>query len=1280
MGRIAVILALAASGLSAQYVAILGSDAPANSRPQLNLKPSIQSGSGAPTGSCTSAYDLYLRTSNSTLYGCVGSSWVLISSAGGGGAWGTITGTLSDQTDLQGALDGKLGVAGNAATATALAANGANCSAGSFPLGVSASGASETCTALPTTIAGTANQITASAATGAVVLSLPTTITGLTSVTSTGFTGALTGNASTATILATPRAIYGNNFDGSAALTSAISYLYGGTGQASAIDNALLVGNGTGYDLKGLPSCSGATTDKLLYNSTTHVFSCGTDQTAGGGSGITSLNALTGSAQTFTNDTNVTVVSGGTAHVITWSGSLAKARQHSATVYNDAGNTWSTGAQDFGAATSLKVVTGASAAPTANGFLAYDSTANKYKFGVNGSTKTVAMEDGNIATATALAANGTNCSAGNYPLGIDASGNAESCTGSGTVTSLAATGGVETSSGSAITTTGTVRAAFVARAVTGTTDTILTGDRGKPVTFSNAAGVAITLPQAGSGFEDGWFFFAECIGAGDCVITPTTSTISGAAAITLATGEWALITSNGTNYSAKFTHLTVDSALSITRSRTSQQIGAGATVVTLAGVQTLTNKTLTAPVMTAPVLGTPASGVATNLTGTAASLTAGLATAMAANGTNCSAGSYPLGVDASGNAESCTAAGAGTVTTASVVTANGFAGTVATATSTPAITLTTSITGMIKGNGTAISAASAGTDYVIPSGSVATLTTPRAIYGNNFDGSAALAQIIASTYGGTGNGFAKLSGPASTEKTFTLPNASAAILTDNAAVAVAQGGTGTGSTLTGLVRGSASAMTAAELSGDATTSGSNSVTVTKINGASLSGLATGILKNTTGTGVPSIASAGTDYVAPGGALGTPSSGVGTNLTGTASGLTAGAATVLATARTIAGVSFDGSANIAIASTGLSDTANLVRNNAANTWSTGAQVFTAATLRVPNSTTLPATCTVGDSYMDTDATSGARWYLCESTDTWAVQGGGGGGSGTVTSVGWTGGIVSIATATTTPAFTIAGTSGGIPYFSSSSAWASSGALTAGGMVLGGGAGSAPTVLANFTSPNAGETWFADQAANASATRSLVHIGDVAWASGSASGTQLSINATSGFAGNLIDAKVNSVAAFSVASNGFLTIAQGMTSSAGTATFNAVSVNSSNSMGWTSRSKLDSASDSVIRISNAAQNDFNRLQFGGTTSSFPAIKRSTTTLQARLADDSAYADFRFARFQGGVTTVGALGTCDSGAEGIRWAVNDALTPVSLSTVAAGGSAHVPVYCDGTNWIVN
>lgn len=51
----------------------------------------------------------------------------------------------------------------------------------------------------------------------------------------------------------------------------------------------------------------------------------------------------------------------------------------------------------------------------------------------------------------------------------------------------------------------------------------------------------------------------------------------------------------------------------------------------------------------------------------------------------------------------------GTVTSVSVTSANGFAGTVATATSTPAISISTSITGLIFGNGTAIAAATIST-------------------------------------------------------------------------------------------------------------------------------------------------------------------------------------------------------------------------------------------------------------------------------------------------------------------------------------------------------------------------------------------------------------------------------------------------------------------------------------------------------------------------------------------------------------------------------------------
>jgi hypothetical protein len=54
--------------------------------------------------------------------------------------------------------------------------------------------------------------------------------------------------------------------------------------------------------------------------------------------------------------------------------------------------------------------------------------------------------------------------------------------------------------------------------------------------------------------------------------------------------------------------------------------------------------------------------------------------------------------------------GSGTVTAVSVVSANGLAGT-SSGGATPALTLSTTITGLLKGNGTAISAATSGTDY-----------------------------------------------------------------------------------------------------------------------------------------------------------------------------------------------------------------------------------------------------------------------------------------------------------------------------------------------------------------------------------------------------------------------------------------------------------------------------------------------------------------------------------------------------------------------------------------
>ena len=73
----------------------------------------------------------------------------------------------------------------------------------------------------------------------------------------------------------------------------------------------------------------------------------------------------------------------------------------------------------------------------------------------------------------------------------------------------------------------------------------------------------------------------------------------------------------------------------------------------------------------------------------------------------------------------------------------------------------------------------------------------------------------------------------------------------------------------------------------------------------------------------------------------------------------------------------------------------------------------------------------------------------------------GSGGTVTSVGFTGGLITVASATTTPALTVAGTSGGIVYFSSASTWASSALLASNALMIGGGAGSAPSTTTTGT---------------------------------------------------------------------------------------------------------------------------------------------------------------------------------------------------------------------------
>lgn len=121
-----------------------------------------------------------------------------------------------------------------------------------------------------------------------------------------------------------------------------------------------------------------------------------------------------------------------------------------------------------------------------------------------------------------------------------------------------------------------------------------------------------------------------------------------------------------------------------------------------------------------------------------------------------------------------------------------------------------------------------------------------------------------------------------------------------------------------------------------------------------------------------------------------------------------------------------------------------------------------------------------------------------------------------------------------------------------------------------------------------------------------------------------------------------------------------------------------IGWASRTTLRSPADGQLTLLNQAENSFSRLNFGGTTSSFLAIKRSATMLQIRLADDSDDAPLSASVITHKAYTVATLPAAGSFTGAIAY-VTDANATTRLSTVAGGGANKVIVFSDGTNWLI-
>lgn len=265
------------------------------------------------------------------------------------------------------------------------------------------------------------------------------------------------------------------------------------------------------------------------------------------------------------------------------------------------------------------------------------------------------------------------------------------------------------------------------------------------------------------------------------------------------------------------------------------------------------------------------------------------------------------------------------------------------------------------------------------------------------------------------------------------------------------------------------------------------------------------------------------------------------------------------------------------------------------------------------------------------------------------------TGTVTSVGFAGGLISVATPTSTPALTVAGTSGGIPYFSGASTWASSAAGVTGAMMAWGGAGATPTSPLSLLVTNqnsATETW---TIYNSTPTTGLTH--EVIKAGAAQSTASEMILATDN----------NNNSGFQLGTTG-----NGMTVTATTAYFGA------------GDSKVGNFAFQIINSGMRIANAY--LGFGAT---------SASAWNANVSSP----DIAFTRNAAGILNLGAgtsgttgalelqnaatipvatlsLKTCTA-STGVPWraSVNDATAPALGVALTGGGGAFANVHCSLT-----
>ena len=93
-------------------------------------------------------------------------------------------------------------------------------------------------------------------------------------------------------------------------------------------------------------------------------------------------------------------------------------------------------------------------------------------------------------------------------------------------------------------------------------------------------------------------------------------------------------------------------------------------------------------------------------------------------------------------------------------------------------------------------------------------------------------------------------------------------------------------------------------------------------------------------------------------------------------------------------------------------------------------------------------------------------------------------------------------------------------------------------------------------------------------------------------------------------------------------------------------------------------------NNSGSGFDRLQFGGVSSSFPAFKRNGVTMEVKLADDSGFADLKLNKLSALSAIILADYTTDT-------LPDPTLTPYGVVFANDESNHPQPVYSDGISW---